>query len=175
MRPASFARRDSAAAQWPPIARFIAAERRLGDAAAARGPVAAALYEFLRFGVKQGWACLFGGLLLALMIGTRLVWPAHAPLARYDALFLAALALQAILLATKMETWTEAKVILVFHVIGTVMEVHKTAIGSWVYPEISAFRSAVCRSSPASCTPPSAATWPVSGACSTSGSPGTRT
>ena len=140
MRPASFARRDSAAAQWPPIARFIAAERRLGDAAAARGPVAAALYEFLRFGVKQGWACLFGGLLLALMIGTRLVWPAHAPLARYDALFLAALALQAILLATKMETWTEAKVILVFHVIGTVMEVHKTAIGSWVYPEISAFR-----------------------------------
>ena len=43
-------------------------------------------YEFLLFGFKQGWACLFGGLLLALMLGTRLVWPAHAPIARYDAL-----------------------------------------------------------------------------------------
>jgi uncharacterized membrane protein YoaT (DUF817 family) len=140
VRPAFSERRDSAAAQWPPIARFISAERCLAEAAVRRGPLAAAIYEFLRFGVKQGWACLFGGLLLALICGTRLFWPDHAPLARYDALFLAALALQAILLATKMETWTEGKVILAFHVIGTVMEVHKTAIGSWVYPEVSALR-----------------------------------
>ena len=30
------------------------------------------LYEFLLFGFKQGWACLFGGLLLALLLGTGL-------------------------------------------------------------------------------------------------------
>lgn len=132
--------RDSAALLWPPIARFIDMERRLGQAAVARGPVAAATYECLRFGAKQGWACLFGFLLLALIIATHLVWPAHAPIARYDALFGAALVLQIILLRTGMETWDEAKVILVFHVIGTAMEVHKTAIGSWIYPEASVFR-----------------------------------
>jgi hypothetical protein len=27
------------------------------------------LYEFLLFGFKQGWACLFGGLLHALLLG----------------------------------------------------------------------------------------------------------
>ncbi|MEE7449266.1 hypothetical protein MRF4_16485 [Methylobacterium radiotolerans] len=133
-------RRVSAAAQWPAIAGFIAAEARLQEAALARGRLAAGLYEFVRFGLKQGWACLFGGLLLALMLGTRLLWPAHAPIARYDALFLAALALQVMLLRLRMETWSEARVILVFHVIGTAMEIHKTAIGSWVYPEANLFR-----------------------------------
>jgi uncharacterized membrane protein YoaT (DUF817 family) len=132
--------RDSAAGLWPPIARFIDLERRLGRAALARGPVAAASYEVFRFGLKQGWACLFGALLLALMIATRLAWPAHAPIARYDALCVAAVALQAMLLRTRMETWEEAKVILIFHVIGTAMEVHKTAIGSWIYPEASLLR-----------------------------------
>jgi hypothetical protein len=27
-------------------------------------------YEFLLFGLKQAWACLFGGLMLALIVGT---------------------------------------------------------------------------------------------------------
>lgn len=130
----------SAAAQWPAIGRFIAVEARLQEAAVAHGRVTAAIYEFVRFGLKQGWACLFGGLLLALMLGTRLVWPDRPAIARYDALFLAAVALQVILLRTRMETWSEARVILVFHVIGTAMEIHKTAIGSWVYPEANVFR-----------------------------------
>ena len=34
-----------------------------------------------------------------------------------------------------METWDEAKVILMFHVVGTGMELFKTAAGSWIYPE----------------------------------------
>jgi hypothetical protein len=38
-----------------------------------------ALYEFLLFGFKQGWACLFGGLLLALLLGTHLFYPDSAP------------------------------------------------------------------------------------------------
>lgn len=63
----------SAAAQWQAIGRFIAVEARLQEAVVAHGRVAAAIYEFVRFGLKQGWACLFGGLLLALMLGTRLV------------------------------------------------------------------------------------------------------
>jgi uncharacterized membrane protein YoaT (DUF817 family) len=94
-------------------------------------------YEFLLFGFKQAWACLFGGLMLALLLGTRMVWPDHAPIARYDVLTVAALGIQIAMLAFRLETWAEARVILAFHIVGTAMELFKTAIGSWTYPEPS--------------------------------------
>jgi uncharacterized membrane protein YoaT (DUF817 family) len=99
-------------------------------------------YEFLLFGLKQAWACLFGGLMLALLVGTHLFWPENAPVARYDFLVVASVAIQAALLATKLERWDEALVILVFHVVGTIMEIFKTAHGSWIYPEASVLRVA---------------------------------
>ena len=133
------ASRMSSAANWPPIARFITLEAAVGEAALRRGPVALTLYEFARFGLKQGWACLFGGAMVALIIATHLAYPAHAPLARYDFLFLAAVALQVGMLATRLETLEEAKVICAFHVIGTLMELEKTHVGSWTYPEASFF------------------------------------
>ena len=95
------------------------------------------LYEFLLFGFKQAWACLFGALLLALLLGTHLFYPDDAPLHRYDFLTLAAIAIQGALLTFRLETPREASVILIFHVVGTVMELFKTAAGSWVYPEAS--------------------------------------
>jgi uncharacterized membrane protein YoaT (DUF817 family) len=128
---------DSAASAWPPIARFIAAERRLAARAVRAGPVASVFYEFLRFGVKQGWACLFGGVLLALLVATHLFYPRDAWLPRYDFLLVACIAIQGALLLTRMETLEEAKVILVFHLVGTAMEVFKTAMGSWTYPEFA--------------------------------------
>ncbi|KAB1080204.1 DUF817 domain-containing protein [Methylobacterium soli] len=131
---------ESAAAAWPPLARYIEADARLGAAAAARGPLTLAAYEFLRFGVKQAWACLFGAILLGFLILTYWAYPVGAPLTRYDFLFLTAIAIQVLMLWLRLETLDEAKVILIFHVIGTIMEVHKTAIGSWVYPEASLFR-----------------------------------
>jgi uncharacterized membrane protein YoaT (DUF817 family) len=97
-------------------------------------------YEFLLFGLKQAWACLFGGLMLALLLGTHLFWPDDAPLARYDFLVLASVAIQGFLLAMKLERWDEAVVILIFHAVGTAMEVFKTAQGSWIYPEESLLR-----------------------------------
>ncbi len=127
----------SAAGAWPPIARFVAAERRLGARALRAGPVATGAYEFLRFGVKQGWACLFGGTLLLLLVATHLFYPRDAWLPRYDFLLIACLLLQGALLATRMETLEEARVILLFHAVGTAMEVFKTAMGSWTYPEPS--------------------------------------
>lgn len=99
-------------------------------------------YEFLLFGLKQAWACLFGGLMLALLLGTHLFWPADAPLARYDFLVIASVAIQVALLATRLERWDEAIVILIFHVVGTIMEIFKTAQGSWIYPEESLLRIA---------------------------------
>lgn len=108
-------------------------ERRLGDAVRARLP--AWLADFVLFGLKQAWAALFGGIMLVLLIGTALMWPADAPVARYDALFVAALAIQAAFLAFRLETWREARVILLFHVTGTLMEIFKVHMGSWSYPE----------------------------------------
>jgi uncharacterized membrane protein YoaT (DUF817 family) len=129
----------SGARHWAPLARFIAAEVRIG-AWAERRTATLVLYEFVRFGVKQGWACLFGALMLALLIGTHVLYPRGAWLARYDFLLLAAVAIQAAMLAFRLETWEEAKVIFIFHAVGTAMEVFKTAVGSWVYPEASLLR-----------------------------------
>ncbi|MGB3752702.1 MAG: DUF817 domain-containing protein [Parerythrobacter sp.] len=95
------------------------------------------LYEFLLFGIKQAWACLFGGALLFLLLATHLFYPVEATLHRYDFLTIAAIAMQGALLAFRLETWGEAKVILMFHIVGTVMELFKTAAGSWTYPEAS--------------------------------------
>jgi len=129
---------SAAASTWPLIARFAAIEARLGERARTRRANAFA-YEFLRFGVKQAWACLFGGAMVALLIVTHVYYPSDAAFARYDVLFLAALALQAALLCFRLETFDEAKVILVYHAIGTAMEVFKTGVGSWVYPEAALF------------------------------------
>jgi uncharacterized membrane protein YoaT (DUF817 family) len=95
------------------------------------------VWEVGLFGFKQAWACCFGAVMLALVMGTKYLYPAHAWLARYDFLFLAALGVQVILLLTRMETVREAKVILVFHVVGTGMELFKTHVGSWTYPELA--------------------------------------
>lgn len=107
---------------------------------AERSPLRAGLYEFLLFGLKQAWACLFAAIMLGLLLATHLLWPAGASIARYDFLVVAAVLVQVALLAMKLEHWNEALVIAVFHVVGTVMELFKTAHGSWIYPEPSLLR-----------------------------------
>ncbi len=101
-----------------------------------RGRLKHGLHEFWLFGVKQAYACLFGGFMLAIMLGTRLWYPIEG-LHRYDFIFIAAVLFQLVLLALRLETLREALVIVVFHAVATVMELFKTsdAIGSWVYPE----------------------------------------
>jgi uncharacterized membrane protein YoaT (DUF817 family) len=96
--------------------------------------------EFACFGIKQASACLFGGLMVALLLATWRWYPADAALARYDFLTLAALGIQLALLASGLESPREARVIGLFHVVGTVMELFKTAVGSWAYPEHSLLR-----------------------------------
>ncbi|WP_312124828.1 DUF817 domain-containing protein [Brevundimonas sp.] len=105
-----------------------------------RSPWRGAAFEFLWFGLKQAWACLFGGALLALIIGTYLFWPSDSVVSRYDFLVVGAVAIQALMLLFKLETWEEAKVIFLFHIAGTVMELFKTYHGSWIYPEDSLLR-----------------------------------
>jgi uncharacterized membrane protein YoaT (DUF817 family) len=126
--------------------RFTSVEARIDEAARAllarlpaQGPWAAGV-EFLVFGLKQGWAALYGGALLALLMATALWYPADAGLSRYDLLFICALAIQGVMLVARLEQPAEAWVILIFHVAGTAMEVFKTAAGSWTYPEDSLLR-----------------------------------
>ena len=125
---------ESGAADWPVLRQFIVAERRIAARIGER-PATAAVYELVRFGMKQAWACLFGGIMVFLLLATHFYYPGDALLARYDFLFLAALGIQAALLLLRAETVDEAKVIFAYHVVGTVMEIFKTAVGSWIYPE----------------------------------------
>ena len=120
-----------------PLAPFLQPARRLIRSTLTRlpGPLA----EFILFGLKMAWSCLFGAAMLSLIIVTHLVWPADAPVHRYDFLLLCALVIQAMMLWTRLETLDEMKVIGLYHVIGTLMEIFKTHMGSWTYPEPSIF------------------------------------
>jgi len=105
-----------------------------------RGIVHRIIAEFLLFGAKQAWACLFGGLLLILIISSALYYPENAKLARYDFLLIGAISIQIALLTLKLETFSEIKVIVLFHLVGTLMEIFKVHMGSWSYPEASLIR-----------------------------------
>jgi uncharacterized membrane protein YoaT (DUF817 family) len=105
-------------------------------------PLGRVWHELLIFGVLQAWACLFAGVLLGFILLTKLDYPAWMPIARYDFLLLVAVLTQFTLLALKFERIEEAKVILLFHVVATVMELFKTAKGSWVYPDANVVRIA---------------------------------
>ncbi len=105
-------------------------------------PLGRLWHELLLFGVLQAWACLFAGILLLAIVATKFAWPIAGPIPRYDFLLLVALATQGALLALKMERIEEAKVILLFHVAATVMELFKTWKGSWIYPEPNLIRIA---------------------------------
>ena len=120
--------------------RLAVLDQRIARQLRVRGRWAVGMHELVCFGLKQASACLFGGLMVALLLATWRWYPATAPLARYDFLTLAAIAIQLSLLALRLESVEEAKVILLFHVVGTLMELFKTAMGSWSYPEASLLR-----------------------------------
>jgi uncharacterized membrane protein YoaT (DUF817 family) len=96
--------------------------------------------DFVYFGVRQAYACMFGGVLILAIVASKFLWTDTIPFARYDFLFCFAVLFQLLLLVCKLETWQEAKIILVFHLVGTVMELFKTHVGSWVYPEENLIR-----------------------------------
>jgi len=119
--------------------RFTPVEQRIDawahrqlDGAPERG-IRASVVEFVVFVLKQAWACVFGALILAVIIATALWYPADAVVARNDFLVIAAVSIQVAMVLLRLETVRELGVILLFHVVGTGMELFKTAVGSWVY------------------------------------------
>ena len=92
------------------------------------------IHEFLIFGIKEARACIFAGSFFALLFISH-----HFTfgLPRYDFLFIAAVAIQILLVVFKLETKDEVKMISLFHIVGLCLELFKThpSIGSWSYPE----------------------------------------
>ena len=91
--------------------------------------------EFVWFGIQEARACVFAGSFFALLAVSRYVPLGGLP--RYDFILLGALAIQILMVATKLETFDELRAICVFHAVGFALEAFKTqpAIGSWSYPE----------------------------------------
>jgi uncharacterized membrane protein YoaT (DUF817 family) len=95
--------------------------------------------ELLMFGAKEAAACVFAGSFLFLLaISGHITVPG---LARYDFLFLSAIAIQIVLVALRLENWREVAVLSLFHLIGMGLELFKTSpkVRSWSYPEHAFF------------------------------------
>ncbi|MEO5568790.1 MAG: DUF817 domain-containing protein [Gemmatimonadaceae bacterium] len=93
--------------------------------------------EFLAFGLKNARACLFAGSFFVAVFAVPRSGLFGIP--RYDLLLLIAIAIQAAMVFTRLETVDELKAISLFHVIGFALEVFKTssAIKSWSYPDFA--------------------------------------
>ena len=119
--------------RFTPVEQAIdAAAHRWLDRAPHSG-VRAGITEFVVFGLKQGWACIFGAAMLAVLVATRLWYPHDAALARNDFLVIAAVVIQLVMVVLRLETLRELRVIVLFHIVGTGMELFKTDVGSWIY------------------------------------------
>lgn len=96
-----------------------------------------AVVEFLYFGIKEARACLFvAGFFLALVLTPR---AGVLGIPRYDVLLVVALAIQAGMVWSRLESWDELKAVSLFHLIGFALEVFKVSgsIASWSYPDFA--------------------------------------
>lgn len=98
------------------------------------------LFEFL---YKAASAALFGILLLiAFVLTAHMGSHEFYGFFRYDYLLFYALIIQVCLLYLKLESWSEAKVIALFHIMAMGMEIFLThpQIASWQYPQPAVFK-----------------------------------
>lgn len=98
---------------------------------------------FIQFSFKAASAALFGILLLiAFVVTANMGSQEYFGYFRYDYLLFYALAIQVCLIYLKLESWAEAKVIALFHVMAMCMEIFLThpLIASWQYPQPAVFK-----------------------------------
>ncbi len=87
--------------------------------------------ELLAFAWQQACSCIFPLGIFAGLAVARLCEPA---IARYDAMLVLCVLMQAAMVRLRLETLDELKVICVFHVLGLGLELWKVHHGSWAYP-----------------------------------------
>jgi uncharacterized membrane protein YoaT (DUF817 family) len=87
--------------------------------------------------VKEARACLFAGLFFFAVFAVPKAGILGIP--RYDVLLIIAIAIQAWMILSKLESIDELKAICVFHLVGFALEVFKTSSGikSWAYPDFA--------------------------------------
>ncbi|PSL41596.1 uncharacterized membrane protein YoaT (DUF817 family) [Planomicrobium soli] len=85
------------------------------------------------FGYLQALSCIFPVIIFGALAVSKLIEIPGLP--RYDFILLVCLAAQGFMLASRLETADEFKVICLFHVIGLGLELFKVHMGSWTYPE----------------------------------------
>lgn len=89
--------------------------------------------SFLLFGYRQALCCIFPVIIFAALALSKFIDIPYLP--RYDFILLVCILAQVFMLASKLETRDELKVICVFHAIGLCLELYKVHMGSWAYPE----------------------------------------
>lgn len=89
--------------------------------------------DLVKFTWLQALSSIFGVSVFLILAFTRVVEIPGLP--RYDFILLLCLAVQVIMVKSKLETWDEVKVISLFHLIGLVLEIYKVQQGSWAYPD----------------------------------------
>jgi uncharacterized membrane protein YoaT (DUF817 family) len=94
--------------------------------------------ELWAFGLRNAVSCVFPLFVFGMLALTKRAGDA-LPIPRYDALFLACLGFQALMVALRLETRDELKVICVFHALGLGLELFKVHVGSWSYPDPALF------------------------------------
>ncbi|QAY67438.1 DUF817 domain-containing protein [Paenibacillus protaetiae] len=88
--------------------------------------------SLVAFGWQQALSCIFPVIIFAALALTKAVEVPYFH--RYDMMLLICLLAQAGMLAFKLETFDELKVICMFHIIGLMLELYKVHMGSWSYP-----------------------------------------
>ena len=83
------------------------------------------MIELGSFFGKMLRSCGFAGAFFAVLLGSHVA--TFPGLSRYDSILLACLVIQAVLVAARIETVDELKVLAVFHGMGLVLEVHDRA------------------------------------------------
>ncbi len=89
--------------------------------------------DLFYFAYHQSLSCIFP---VVIFITLALSKTIHIPgLSRYDFILVICLIAQFLMYKFKFETKDEMKVILLFHIIGLVLEIYKVNFNSWAYPE----------------------------------------
>ena len=95
-------------------------------------PLGRYVLEGCAFVYKNAASCVFPGSIFVLLAFSKVF---ALPLPRYDFLLLGCVGLQVLMVAAGLETRDELKVVCVFHLLGLTLELFKTHVGSWAYPE----------------------------------------
>ncbi len=89
--------------------------------------------NLLQFTYLQALSCVFPVIIFAALAFSNFIDIPYLP--RYDFILIICVLAQIGMLASKLETFVEFKVISLFHIIGLALELYKVHMGSWSYPE----------------------------------------